>query len=111
MLSSSLAINDIQNASGSTQVESNPPLIGGFSAPEFFTKYDKQRVLAIAHNKAAKTIMITYPNSTLKPLALKIKKAIEHNSMAKVSLKQADIPDTPTTKYRHDAVIVVLYFR
>jgi len=94
----------------STNVILQPKLLGGFSAPEFFTSYDEQRVNIIAANKTAKVIQISYPLA-LKQLAQKIAMGIMAQSTVKVELKEVDLKDTSTLKYRHDAVIVVLYFR
>ena len=99
--------------------ESQERIIGGFGAPQFFSKYDKQAIDEIAKTPNAKSVRITYPHA-LKSLALQIKHELMKKSekskansvkSLKINIEELNLEDTPTTKYRHDAVVVVVYFR
>ncbi len=106
-----LIINYVNVAGSNTTNEftTEPKKIGGFSSPIFFTSYNQKQVNQIVTNKTAKTIIISYPKA-LYQLAQKIRINIQQQSSVTIELKQFDLKDTATTKYRHDAVIVVLYF-
>lgn len=84
-------------------------VIGGFGAPIYFTHYDLTQVTSIANNSNAKTIRISYPHQLL-PLATQIANNIKSKSKAKVMLTELNLQDTDLVKYRHDVVVVVLYF-
>lgn len=88
----------------------NLPLVGGFGAPQFFTSYDKKAIDEIAVTPHAKHIKVTYPKE-LKHLASQIKKELVKKSAVRIETEEQNLVDTPTTQYRHDAVIVVVYFR
>lgn len=94
----------------SSSVNASAPIIGGFGAPQFFTKYDKSAINKIASNPNAKTIKISYPPQ-LKSLAKRIDRTIKAKSSAKITMEEVNLQDTATVKYRHDAVVVVLYFK
>jgi hypothetical protein len=86
-------------------------VIGGFSAPIFFNKYDEKRIEKISTTPNVKLIRISYPLQ-LKALALKIRNKLT-STMPTVTIdfKEVNLKDTETLKYRHDVVAVVLYFR
>ncbi len=92
------------------EADSKTKLIGGFSAPIFFTHYDQSLVNSICANQNnPKGINVSYP-ANLKKLAIKIIDGIDSKCKLKVNAEQLELNDTRTVKYRHDAVIVVLKF-
>ena len=91
------------NANASNQ------LIGGFGAPIFFTKFDQTQINSINQVKNVKMVKITYPHSLYK-LAKQVANNITLVKSTGITLDEVNLQDTTTTKYRHDAVIVVLYF-
>ena len=85
-------------------------MVGGFGAPQFFKSYDKKAIDSIAAISNVKCIKITYPHQ-LKQLAAQIRRELIKQSATRVEIKEVNLVDTPTTKYRHDAVTVIVYFR
>lgn len=84
-------------------------LIGGFGAPIFFTQYDQTQIDAINQLKNVRQVKITYPSNLYK-LARQIAKNIKLPGNPSLKLDETDLQDTATVKYRHDAVVVILYF-
>lgn len=87
--------------------ESN--IVGGFSAPIYFTHYDQKEIDSITSNSTAKTIKISYPHQ-LSKLAIQVANTIKNKSTAHVVLEELNLQDTNLVKYRHDVVVVVLFF-
>jgi len=86
-------------------------MVGGCGAPQFLTSYDQNVVTQISQVKHVKHINISYPPQ-LHALAAQIASGIGQSpSGAVIKLEQLDLKDTKTTKYRHDAVVVVACFR
>ncbi len=85
-------------------------LIGGFSAPIFFTHYDQNLIDSICANKNnPKRIDVSYP-SHLKILAFKIIKGINKKCDVPIKASELNLHDTDTVKYRHDAVVISIIF-
>lgn len=85
--------------------------VGGWSLM-FFTKYEESQVaevIGLVQNKRVHEIKINYP-AQQKNLAVKIQKQIMAKTILKPKLTETDIQDTPTTKYTHDKVVLVLYY-
>lgn len=89
----------------------NTAVIGGFSAPIYIKSYNETELKEILKNEKIKSIHITYPNN-LTNLAKKIVKYIKQNN-PKLYIKsdELNLKDTDIVKYRHDVVIMVLFFR
>lgn len=85
-------------------------VVGGCGTPQFLTHYDKNIVKQINDINNVGRIDITYPPQ-LKELAFRLKEGINNKSIKQVNLKEEDIKDTPDTRYRHDAVVVVVCFK
>jgi hypothetical protein len=84
-------------------------LIGGFGAPIYFIKFDQTQINQINQIKKVKMVKLTYPHN-LHHLAQQIAAKITIVKKAQIKLDEVNLPDTATTKYRHDAVVVILYF-
>lgn len=85
-------------------------LIGGCSAPIFFTHYDQNLIDSICTNKNnPKRLDVSYP-SNLKPLAFKIIKGINKKCNIAIKESELNLQDTDIVKYRHDAVVVSIIF-
>lgn len=91
------------NANASNQ------LIGGFGAPIFFTKLDQTQINTINQVKKVKSVKITYPHNLYK-LATQVASNIKIVDKSQITLDEVNVEDTATVKYRHDAIVVVLYF-
>jgi len=106
MLSGLLIIN---NSFATNRVEehvaSQPTLIGGCGAPQFFTHYDKKAINEIVKNKNLKRIDISYPHG-LSNLAKKISNTIKKHAKAQVVVAEFNVEDNDSVSYRHDAVVV-----
>lgn len=90
---------------------SSEKVIGGFGAPIFLKQYDEEVINQITDNEQIKFIRISYPKHLL-PLALKVKRKINSNEPnIQVKLKEINLTDTNTTKYRHDVISIVTYFK
>lgn len=84
-------------------------LIGGFGAPIFFTQFDQLQIDSINNVKNVKNVKINYPHN-LYSLAKQVASKITVVKQPQIILDEVNLQDTTTTKYHHDAVIVVLYF-
>ncbi len=92
----------------------NQHLIGGFSAPIYFTTYDLStinKIIELSNTPNIKGVKIIYPTE-LKKNAQKIIQQFTELSQQKFIVKSTSVKlvDTDSVHYRHD-IVVFLYFR
>jgi hypothetical protein len=113
LIISILLMFSYSNASNSKHeiIQVRTQLIGGW-APIFFDKYDLNKLESINQNitnKRIKSIKITY-STNMSTLASNIKSGIKDKSLIS-EMNKIDLKDSDTTKYNHNQVIVILYFK
>ncbi|HMT01891.1 MAG TPA: hypothetical protein PKD00_01040 [Burkholderiales bacterium] len=110
LIISLMAVNMVYAEVSSDKKSVKPELIGGFSAPIFFTHYDQNLIDSICANRNnPKQVDVTYP-SHLKTLAFKIIKGINKKCNIAIKISELNLYDTDKVKYRHDAVVVSMIF-
>ncbi len=93
------------------QMKESRPLIGGISAPIFFTQYESTVVDSICNNQNnPTTIVIEYPQN-MQQIAYQISHEIKHRTKFKIQMEKIEEPqDTKMVQYRHNNIIVFLKF-
>ncbi len=99
------------DTNSSSVATAKPKLIGGFSAPIFLKHYDKSTLEDILSNPKVTKVTISYPKH-LKGLSDQVANYLisESNHKLQVIATENDPVDTNTVKYRHDAIVIILWF-